>query len=127
MLIEHVYSCQFGTFIGNCEKDRLDLDLSGRTYSLWDYVQYKINDYLNPLYKPNSVYSTQVLRPDTRPQAMKYWWGLYNRFNKNMNTHENLCDALLMKKHHTSALNDYAKLLEKVDDFYKFELLFEIN
>jgi len=22
---DHVYSCQFGTFIGNCEKDRLDL------------------------------------------------------------------------------------------------------
>ena len=24
-LHDHVYSCQFGTFIGNCEKDRLDL------------------------------------------------------------------------------------------------------
>ena len=24
-LHDHVYSCQFGTFIGNCEKDRIDL------------------------------------------------------------------------------------------------------
>ena len=24
-LHDHVYSCQFGTFIGNCEKDRVDL------------------------------------------------------------------------------------------------------
>lgn len=22
---DHVYSCQFGTFVGNCEKDRIDL------------------------------------------------------------------------------------------------------
>lgn len=24
-LHDHLYSCQFGTFIGNCEKDRIDL------------------------------------------------------------------------------------------------------
>jgi hypothetical protein len=24
-LHDHVQSCQFGTFVGNCEKDRLDL------------------------------------------------------------------------------------------------------
>lgn len=27
-LHDHVYSCQFGTFIGNCEKDRVDLRYS---------------------------------------------------------------------------------------------------
>ncbi len=26
-LHDHVFSCQFGTFIGNCEKDRVDLKL----------------------------------------------------------------------------------------------------
>lgn len=26
-LHDHVYSCQFGTFVGNCEKDRKDLRL----------------------------------------------------------------------------------------------------
>ncbi len=26
-LHDHVYSCQYGTFIGNCEKDRVDLRL----------------------------------------------------------------------------------------------------
>ena len=30
---DHVYSCQFGTFIGNCEKDRLDL----RYLALWPF------------------------------------------------------------------------------------------
>ena len=24
-IFDHAYSCQFGTFIGNCEKDRVDL------------------------------------------------------------------------------------------------------
>lgn len=113
LLLEHVYSCQFGTFIGNCEKERLDLKLAETTFSLWDYIQYKINDYINPLYKPNSIYSNQVLRPDTRPQMLKYWKALYNRFELNLNSNENIYDALLMKNQQTSALNDYSKLLEK--------------
>jgi myotubularin-related protein 6/7/8 len=30
-LHDHVYSCQFGTFVGNCEKDRLDLKVTTAT------------------------------------------------------------------------------------------------
>lgn len=99
---------------GNCEKERVALALSTSTFSLWDYIQYKVDDYLNPLYKPNSNYSNAVLRPDTRPQTLRYWKALYNRFDDNLISNENPCDALLMKKHHTSALNDHAKILEKV-------------
>ena len=84
------------------------------TYSYWDYVQYKINDFINPLYKPNSVYSRQVLKPDTRVQNLKYWRSMYNRFDASVHSDEKLTDRLLMFKNHTTALNDYAKLLEKV-------------
>lgn len=68
---EHVYSCQFGTFVGNCQKERIDLKIDELTYSLWDYIQYKINDFINPLYIPNSIYSNSVLRPDTRIFSLK--------------------------------------------------------
>ena len=30
-LHDHVYSCQYGTFIGNCEKDRIDLRYSRKS------------------------------------------------------------------------------------------------
>ncbi|VDM78212.1 unnamed protein product [Strongylus vulgaris] len=48
---EHVYSCQFGTFIGNCEKDRKDLHIEKRTKSLWTYLDHRQDDYLNPFYE----------------------------------------------------------------------------
>lgn len=35
---DHVYSCQFGTFIGNCEKDRLDL-----RYWYYKYLVYSLH------------------------------------------------------------------------------------
>lgn len=70
-LHEHAYSCQFGTFVGNCQKERIEMKLNENSYSLWDYIQYKINDYINPLYVPNSTYSRQVLRPDTRIFSLK--------------------------------------------------------
>uniref|UniRef100_A0A1B0CYX5 phosphatidylinositol-3,5-bisphosphate 3-phosphatase n=1 Tax=Phlebotomus papatasi TaxID=29031 RepID=A0A1B0CYX5_PHLPP len=46
-LHDHVQSCQFGTFIGNCEKDRLDLRLSETTFSLWGYMANHINECQN--------------------------------------------------------------------------------
>jgi myotubularin-related protein 6/7/8 len=112
-LHEHVYSCQFGTFIGNCQKERIDLRISEVTFSLWDYIQYKINDYINPLYVPNSVYSRQVLKPDTRSHKIKFWKGLYNRFDQAVHSNENQLDALSTLQNNTSFLNDYAKLLKK--------------
>ena len=30
-LHDHLFSCQFGTFIGNCEKDRIDLRFLGHS------------------------------------------------------------------------------------------------
>lgn len=88
------------------------------TYSLWDYFQYKINDYLNPLYIPNSVYSRHVLRPDTRIQSLKYWRSLYNRFDSILNPREKMHEALLTLSNNTLSLNEYAKLLEKVSSMH---------
>jgi myotubularin-related protein 6/7/8 len=40
-IFDHAYSCQFGTFIGNCEKDRLDLRYSGNQLLFkFDYAKF---------------------------------------------------------------------------------------
>lgn len=65
---DHVQSCQYGTFIGNCEKDRLDLKLSTTTYSLWGYMSNHINEYVNPLYRPEV---DVIIRPNLAPQCIK--------------------------------------------------------
>lgn len=68
ILHDHVQSCQFGTFIGNCEKDRVDLKLSELTFSLWGYMANHINEYVNPLYRPEI---NAIIRPNLAPQCIK--------------------------------------------------------
>lgn len=70
-LHDHVHSCQFGTFLGNCDKDRQDLKLYERTYSLWAYMEKTRTDYLNPLYIPVDGFEPRPWRPDIRPQSIK--------------------------------------------------------
>ncbi|PAV77207.1 hypothetical protein WR25_11658 [Diploscapter pachys] len=90
---EHAYSCQFGTFIGNCEKDRKDLNLSKRTKSLWTYFNSKQDDYLNPFYKPNRV--SCLVNLDTRAAAFSVWHSLYNRFDDGLLPKENLSETTM--------------------------------
>lgn len=66
---DHVQSCQYGTFIGNSEKERMDLQLAEITYSLWGYMANHMNEYVNPLYRPGS---STVIRPNLAPQCVKY-------------------------------------------------------
>jgi len=37
-LADHSFSLLFGTFIGNCEKQRVDLELREHTESIWSYL-----------------------------------------------------------------------------------------
>ncbi|XP_055935036.1 myotubularin-related protein 6-like isoform X3 [Argiope bruennichi] len=107
---DHVYSCQFGTFIGNCEKDRVDLRLSERTYSLWGYLMNHLSEFLNPLYKREV---DDVLHPSLAPQAMRFWRGMYNRFENGVHPREPLGDMLVAAKDHISSLEDHILQLQK--------------
>lgn len=99
---EHAYSCQFGTFIGNCQKDRKDLNLSKRTKSLWTYFNSKQDDYLNPFYKPNRV--SCLVNLDTRAAAFSVWHSLYNRFDDGLLPKENLSETTMSAIAHVGVL-----------------------
>lgn len=43
-------SSQFGTFLCNAEKQRLDAKLNEKTESVWSYLYSRREDFLNPLY-----------------------------------------------------------------------------
>lgn len=110
---DHIYSCQFGTFIGNCEKDRLDLRLADRTYSLWGYLNLHSTEYLNPLYKKTYEIKQPVIIPNPSPQALSYWRGMYNRFEGGIHPRENVLDIISAAKDHSVSLEDHVLLLEK--------------
>lgn len=37
-IMEHLYSCHFGTFLFDCERERKEADISSKTDSLWTYI-----------------------------------------------------------------------------------------
>ncbi|XP_041076885.1 myotubularin-related protein 8-like [Polyodon spathula] len=90
---DHVYSCQFGNFIGNCQKEREDLKLYERTYSVWPFLLEKKMQYLNPVYRGWSAFG--VLQPNTLPFNFKFWCAMYNRFDKGMHPKQSILDHTL--------------------------------
>lgn len=108
-ILEHTYSCQYGTFIGNCEKQRGELKIREKSYSLWGYLVMCNDEFVNPLYERSSV--SEVLRPNLSPQNIKFWRGLYCR-HENVHPREPL-DLLTITQNHTTSLEDHGKMLSK--------------
>lgn len=119
ILHDHVMSCQFGTFIGNCEKDRIDLKLAERTYSLWGFMANHMNEYINALYRPGE--DEDIVRPNLSPQVIKFWRGMYSRFESGVHPREDIGELLLTSKEHTASLEDHVQHLSKVKRFIEFK------
>ncbi|XP_007495294.1 myotubularin-related protein 6 isoform X2 [Monodelphis domestica] len=102
---EHVHSCQFGNFLGNCQKEREDLKLKEKTYSLWPFLLDDQEKYLNPLYCPSSQKFT-VLEPNTVPFNFKFWRNMYHQFDRTMHPRQSVFKLIMN-------MNDQNKQLEK--------------
>ncbi|XP_057314336.1 myotubularin-related protein 6-like [Hydractinia symbiolongicarpus] len=107
---EHVYSSQFGTFLGNCEKERKQKQLSQKTYSLWGYMWHNLPDYVNPFYKDGEH---GVLQPSTSPQQLRFWRSLYNRYINNVHPRQSVPDYVCSLNDHNDSLRDHIRYLEK--------------
>ncbi|KAF8319412.1 phosphatases II, partial [Clavulina sp. PMI_390] len=96
----HLYSCQYGTFLFNNERDRrVAPDATSqpaftRTHSVWDELNSEPDrsKYINPDYDPNldardggadRTGDLGVLFPD--PRDVKFWHELYGRTDEEMN------------------------------------------
>ncbi|CCO27690.1 Phosphoinositide 3-phosphatase [Rhizoctonia solani AG-1 IB] len=87
----HLNSCQFGTFLFNCERERRVADgnqlaAEQRTHSAWDWFEAHRSQWLNPDYDPSSnipTRDTSVLIPDTKD--VRFWYRLYGRGDEEMN------------------------------------------
>ncbi|XP_075151352.1 phosphatidylinositol-3-phosphate phosphatase [Haematobia irritans] len=83
-IIDHLYSCRFGTFLCNTEADRVQEDLKHKTISLWTFINSSLDLYLNPLYPSFTQGGQYVLRPIASMRMVKIWKGLYCRWNPSM-------------------------------------------
>ncbi|CAH1118063.1 unnamed protein product [Phaedon cochleariae] len=78
LLFEHSYFSQFGTFLGNCESERVHIELFRKTTSLWSYLNRPdvLTSLLNPIYEPNK----SPIWPSVAPVSINFWGDLYFRW-----------------------------------------------
>ena len=84
IILDHLYSCLFGTFLYNSDKERKQNDLRKCTQSIWSFVNQNRERYLNPLFNPETDGQSQTLMPDASLRFMKLWTGYYCRWNPRM-------------------------------------------
>lgn len=77
-LFEHSYFSQYGSFLCDSEKQRMELKVFARTTSLWSHLNRPdvMKSLLNPIYEPNP----SVIWPSVAPVSIVLWVELYARF-----------------------------------------------
>ncbi|KAG7282698.1 hypothetical protein CRUP_017624 [Coryphaenoides rupestris] len=84
-ILDHLYSCLFGTFLCNSEQQKVKEELPKKTMSLWSYINSQLEDFSNPLYVN---YSNHVLFPVVSLRHLELWVGYYVRWNPRMRPQE---------------------------------------
>lgn len=86
-LLYHLYSCQYGTFLYNNEKSRMEARVQTRTASVWGYFLSKRQEFTNPEYDGNiDDYKNgheRLLFP--RLSEIKWWHEVFGRKDEEMN------------------------------------------
>ncbi|XP_051508553.1 myotubularin-related protein 3-like isoform X1 [Myxocyprinus asiaticus] len=73
-LVQHTYSCLFGTFLCNSGKEREDRHIQERTCSVWSLLRTANRSFRNMLY---SVHSETVLHPVCHVRNLMLWTAVY--------------------------------------------------
>ncbi|KAL7835392.1 hypothetical protein SRHO_G00277390 [Serrasalmus rhombeus] len=109
---EHVHSCQFGNFLGNSQRQREELQLKERTYSLWDHLLSEQQLYLNPVYSPSFAETHPVLEPSTQPWNFKFWRNMYHQFDRSMHPRQSILKNTVMLKENSKELESTVRELQ---------------
>jgi hypothetical protein len=86
-LLYHLYACQFGTFLFNNEKERVDTNARERTRSVWDYFLARRDQFTNPDYDPviddHKRGNERLIFP--RVKETRWWAEAFGRSDSEMN------------------------------------------
>jgi myotubularin-related protein 6/7/8 len=86
-LLYHLYSCQYGTFLFDNEKERIDARARERTRSVWDYFLCRKQEFMNPKYDPeidDSVRGKERMIFPRKGEA-RWWAECFGRTDEEMN------------------------------------------
>ncbi|OAA68145.1 protein phosphatase [Niveomyces insectorum RCEF 264] len=94
-LLYHLYSCQYGTFLYNNERQRRDAKVREKTSSVWDYFLSRRQEFLNPKYDAQIDSSDRqeerLIFP--RLHEIRWWHQAFNRTDEDMNAALNAAAA----------------------------------
>lgn len=107
-VLDHLYSCLFGTFLFNSDKERRENKVHTRTQSLWSFVNSSRPLYLNPMYCADLDHKL-ALFPVASIRYMKFWKSYYCRWNPRMRPQ----DSIHLRHNQLLSLRD--QLQAKVD------------
>ncbi|KAL6713369.1 phosphatidylinositol-3-phosphatase ymr1 [Lecanora helva] len=86
-LLYHLYSCQYGTFLYNNEKERVEGHVSQKTRSVWDYFLSRKEQFMNDRYDAtiddNIRGKERLILPGSGP--LRWWNELFGRSAAEMN------------------------------------------
>uniref|UniRef100_A0A672RP72 phosphatidylinositol-3,5-bisphosphate 3-phosphatase n=1 Tax=Sinocyclocheilus grahami TaxID=75366 RepID=A0A672RP72_SINGR len=92
-VLDHLYSCLFGTFLYNSEQERVSKEVYSKTVSLWSYVNSQLEEFTNPLYVN---YEHHVLYPVASLRHLELWVSYYVRWNPRMRPQQKLSSQLIV-------------------------------
>lgn len=80
LILDHLYSCLFGTFLYNCEKERQQNEVKKHTQSIWSFVNQNRKMFLNAMYNPDADGKKHVIIPGEFFQFYTIDWVWYSSF-----------------------------------------------
>ncbi|KAF1936708.1 phosphatases II [Clathrospora elynae] len=86
-LLYHLYSCQYGTFLFDNEKERVDTRAKERTRSVWDYFLCRKQEFINPKYEPeidDAIRGKERMIFPRKGEA-RWWAECFGRTDEEMN------------------------------------------
>jgi hypothetical protein len=86
-LLYHLYSCQYGTFLFDNERERVEARAAQRTRSVWDYFLSRKQEFLNPNYEPDIDDSIRGKERMIFPMSgrVRWWAEVFGRADTDMN------------------------------------------
>ncbi|KFO37450.1 Myotubularin [Fukomys damarensis] len=109
-ILDHLYSCRFGTFLFNCESVRERQKVPERTVSLWSMINSSKEKFKNPFYTKEI---NRVLYPVASMRHLELWVNYYIRWNPRIKQQQpNPVEQRYMEL--LALRDDYIKRLEEL-------------
>ncbi|KAI6182167.1 Phosphatidylinositol-3,5-bisphosphate 3-phosphatase [Aphelenchoides bicaudatus] len=89
-ILDELYTCRFGTFLYNSEKERNDLEVKTNTVSLWSYIFESRSQFINESYNQKQTSSIDYfLSAPNKANHAKLWSDYYCQHNNQVCVKEN--------------------------------------